>query len=388
MALFGRETRYVLRLYLQRIFIFISVVLAIVLSLDVASNVNSVMSKSSEVTGIDGLPRLLYYVYLRGGYVLPSILPFAGIVGVVWAEYGLAVSLERTMIFISGRVPVYSLIPAIIVGLLMGLFQYAALGYVRPASVEEQTASTYRYYGPKFRRPFVTDPQWIASDGAFVNAKVYIGDYVAFKEVVSYNLDDRGKLESIVTAASARPSEKPGYWVYYTGTKWEFSDTGDDGISSRLRLQEAQFETLEKELKINPLWAENINIKPRYLPQPMLAKLVSAGDGAPQYFQYATAYQERYASVFFSVAMTLLGAYFFVAGILTHYACLSGVEIGDFGYFRSYCVQRIYYVRKLRKPTRICGGLVHARYHLERINISDRTAHLQHAPLSYEPGEF
>ncbi|MBZ0217974.1 MAG: LptF/LptG family permease [Fimbriimonadaceae bacterium] len=308
-ALFGRETNYVFRLYLQRIFIFTAVALAVVLSLDVASNIAFVMSKSLETTGLNGPARLAYYALLRAGYVLPSILPIAGIIGVVWAEYGLAISRERIMIFNSGRAHMLSLVPAALVGLLVGLMQFAALGYLRPAAVEGQGTSTYRYYGPKFDRPVVTRPKWISTKDAFVYARIDIDTGVTLREVIGYRLNNRGKLESIISATFAVPAKTDGNWEFHNGSLWEFTSVPTDSRRLR-RMEETHFEVLEQKLLLNQLWVENIEIQAVLLPQSILSRLASEDQFILNTFNYQTAYQERFASILYSVGMTLLGAFF------------------------------------------------------------------------------
>lgn len=307
LALFGQETRYVSRLYLQRVGLFAAVALTIVLSLDVATNLNAVMSDRSVVSELQGPARLAFYALLRAGYVLPSILPIAVFMGIMWAEYSLAISQERIMIFNCCRAPMFSLVPAVIVGLLFGLLQFAALGYGRPASVEAQGVSNFRYYGPKFRRNSISNPKWIALDRAVVNARIEHGSPVVLHDVVVYWLNRQAQLVTIVSATRVVPASSAGKWVFERGSISDFipRQNAPDGHEV---VHKAKFERLERELSLDTLWVENIEVSGPLLPQSTLAALASGNGGVPKAFSYQTAYQERFAGILYGVAMALAAA--------------------------------------------------------------------------------
>lgn len=306
-AFFGRETRYVMGLYLQRAFIFTAVALAVVLALDVASNLGAVMSPDDHPSGLDGPYRLAFYILLRAGYVLPSILPIAGIIGIIWTEFGLFVSLERIMIFNSGRAHLRSLIPAVLVGLIIGLMQFVALGYGRPAAVAAQGTNHFRYYGPKFDQPTVTGPKWIATDGAAVNARVEIDAGITLRDVIVYNFNDGGKLRSIISASFAAPGPTHGTWTFHNGSEWAFAAEAANAVDPG-RLEQTRFDALSGKLALDPVWVENFAIRPPLLSQSVLAQLASGAPGIPDAFRYQSAYHERFASIVNSVGMALVGA--------------------------------------------------------------------------------
>jgi lipopolysaccharide export LptBFGC system permease protein LptF len=105
LALFGRETRYVLALYLQRAVIFTVVGMGVVLLLDLATSLPLLLASGSGGGAPGEASRLAYYLLLRAGYDLPALLPVTAIVAVSWAEYSLANTRERIMIAKSGRPP-------------------------------------------------------------------------------------------------------------------------------------------------------------------------------------------------------------------------------------------------------------------------------------------
>jgi lipopolysaccharide export LptBFGC system permease protein LptF len=304
----GREFRYVLRLYLERTFMFLMVALAIILALDAASNFSGIMSADTSPSGLDGPLRMTFYLLLRAGYVLPSLLPIAAFAGVVWAEHGLATSQERIMIFNSGRPPLRSLVTALLFGLVAGLCQLAALAYVRPASVEAQGVSHFRYYGPKFDQPVTTGPRWIVGESAVINARVEIGMDVALHDVLLYGLGDAGGIESIVSAALATPGPNPGTWTFQNGSMWRVPPFLQPKATGEGSMQAITFDALERPLQLDPLWVRNFDVSPPLIAQSELAGLAAGGSAVPNSFAYRLAYEDRFAEIAYCAGMALLGA--------------------------------------------------------------------------------
>ncbi len=303
----GRETRYVLRLYLQRAVIFMLVALAIILALDVASNLASVLSPDKSAPLVSSVPRIAYYALLRAGYNLPALLPIASIAAVVWAEYGLAASSERIMIFNSSRRPLRSLAPALFFGLFIGVLQFVSLAYVRPASVWAQGANQFRYYGAKFEAPVTTDPQWIAASGSDVYAKIDLGAVTRLRDVLVFSFDDRGKLDAILSAAAASPTGSPGSWKFENGSFWDLQALAAGGVQPPA-LSAKPFRSMDRGIGLDALWAQDLDVLPELLPQSDLATLVGDGSSLPNAFAYETAYVQRVGDVLLCVGMSLLGA--------------------------------------------------------------------------------
>jgi lipopolysaccharide export LptBFGC system permease protein LptF len=305
LAAFGRETRYVSRIYCQRIILFMAVTLTIVLSLDVATNLNSVMSDRSLVSDLEGPARLATYTLMRAGYVLPSIVPIAVFIGILWAEFSLTVSRERIMIANSGRLAMHAVFPAAIVGLSFGLIQHAALGYGRPASVEAQSVANFRYYGPKFRPNASLNSKWIALEGAVVNARIEFTSPIALGDAVIYWIDKDGQLAAVVSAVRVTPAPNLGRWTFEKGTVSEFSPAAPGGADL---VRKANFDHMERPLPLNPLWVENIDISPLLLPQKVLGALAFSRGGVPKQFSYRTAYHERFAAILYATVMAMAAA--------------------------------------------------------------------------------
>lgn len=335
-ALFRLETRFVTALYLQRMTILALVTISIIVALDISANVGALLDSAAEPQASGDLGRIIYYAMLRVSFVTPSVLLFAGIWGVVWAEYTLATSNERIMLFSCGRAYIPSLAPALIVGLIVGSIHFAVAGFVKPATVELEATTTHRSYGLKFDRPAQSGEEWFAGSNFIARARVKLADDVSLNDVYVFDYGESGDLQYIVRAASARPSPEPGYWTFYSGTVSYFSTLSDATGSNRPALNENRFETLETDFALSPLWVENIGILPILLPQNVLTELIDQGDLVPNLYKYEMTVYERYASILYCVVTMLLTAHLamtrFSSGMMP-YRALSVALVGFGAYF-------------------------------------------------------
>ncbi len=306
-VVFGRETAYVAGIYLRRAIMFCGIAMAIVLALDVATNMTLVLTINATSTSLEGFVDLAGYTALRAAFVIPSILPIAAVMGVIWAEFGLSRTYERVMVFGSGRAPLWSLAPALLVGALIGAAQFAALSFARPYSTEIQAVMEYRGYGPRYARSETENAEWFVADDVVFNARIEFGPPVVLHDVVVYHLAPSGRLESIVRASRASPSSQAGHWTFRNGTTWTFGWT-PGAATGWTAASEVDFDTMELPISFNPVWAEYIGILPRLLPMGVLHNLATSGAAVPDGVVYQTAYQQRYAAVLTSIAMALVGA--------------------------------------------------------------------------------
>lgn len=335
-ALFRIETRFVTTLYLQRITILALVTISIIVALDISANVGALLDSASEQEASGDLGRIIYYALLRVSFVTPAVLLFAGIWGVVWAEYTLATSNERVMLFNCGRSYIPSLAPALIAGLMVGAIHFAFAGFVKPATVEIEAKTTHRSYGLKFDRPAQSGEEWFAGSNFIARARVKLADDVTLNDVYVFDYGENGDLQYIIRAASARPAQQSGYWAFSSGTVSYFSTLSDAAGSDRQALNETRFDTLESELALSPLWVENIGILPILLPQDVLTELLEHGDLVPNLYKYEMTVYERYASILYCLVTMLLTAHLamtrFSSGMMP-YRALSVALVGFAAYF-------------------------------------------------------
>ena len=306
-AIFGRETVYVTGMYLRQAVVFLGIILSIVLALDVVGRMTRVLALNDDADGLNGLLALAHYAGLRAAFVFPSIMPIAAIMGVIWAEYGLARSNERIMIFGSGRAPVRSLMPALIFGLVMGLVQFGVTNFSRPYSTEVQAQSKYRYYGPRYVKAETQDTKWFFVNDTVFNARIVFGSPLTLRDVTVYQIAPLGRLSSIISADRATERSDGKGWEFQNGTSWTFT-WDDDGGTSPKTANETVFVTKSAKVSLDPLWAEFIDVKPQLLPFDVLHNLAVVDSGIPNGILFKVAYHQRYAASLACIAMAVIGA--------------------------------------------------------------------------------
>ncbi|MGE0230427.1 MAG: LptF/LptG family permease [Flavobacteriaceae bacterium] len=304
--LLGRECRYVLLLYLQRIGVAAAAIATVVLALDLMIYLSWVMSDYTAGSGLEGGARIAYYVGLRLAYIMPSVIPIATVIGIIWAEFALASSQERIMIANSGRRPILSLFPALLVGLLVGASQYASLAWIRPASVQAQAEADFRYFGPGSNKGSGTGFVWIALDDAFVHTRIQFNAPPELRGPIVYGLDADGRLDITVSAEKAYPTERPGVWHFETGSWWQAPQA--DPANAPQGMRESAFADSEVRLALDPVWLDNFGIGAQFVEQPSLRHLARAPSGVPEQFRYENAYQARLAAIAYIIGLSLMSA--------------------------------------------------------------------------------
>ena len=262
---------------------------------------------NDDATGLSGLLALGYYIGLRAAFIVPSILPIAAIMGVVWAEFGLARSNERIMIFGSGRAPLHSLMPALIFGIVIGLLQFGAINFSKPYSAEVQAKSKYRYYGPRFVSTEMSDAKWFVTNDTVFKARITFGPPVVLQDVVVYQIAPSGRLDSIISADRATSHSDGDGWEFYNGRVRTFAWAQDGSIGLKIAT-ETVFASKSLPVSLDPLWAAYIDVSPHLLPFGALHSLATSESGVPNSVAFQAAYQQRYAAVLTCIAMALIGA--------------------------------------------------------------------------------
>ena len=290
-ALLGLETRYVARLYVAHTVLVTFLVLVLVLALDLAGHFDRVLSAQGIVEIPDGAWRLAYYLWLRAEYNLPAILPIALTIGILWVEVRLTQGYERTMIANTGRSPGLSLLPALIVGLGVGVGQYALQAHVRPHAVTAQGEAGFRFYGSRFTAG--TAPQsWRDFGSTIVYAGIrFAADGPVFVDARLYFFDDDDRLTRIVWADAAQPTDA-GLLLQGEHASWPATDDPGDLVP----------------MVMNGDWLSYAGVAPRFLPQPVLTRIAAAASGVPAQGAYRAALHERWAAIASSLATSLLVA--------------------------------------------------------------------------------
>ena len=293
LRLLGLETRYVARLYAFYTGVVLVLILALVLGLDVAGQFDRVMSMQSRVALPEGGARLAYYTALRLGYNLPAILPIALAIGILWAEVQLARGNERAMLANTGRAPGLSLMPALLVGLAVGVVQYTLLAHVRPYAVEAQAEAGFRTFGPRFQGG-ITPPMWFDIDGTLLQSQI---DFTpAGPELLNLRLlrfDPDGGLTQQIWAERAQLKVSG---LDLTGQSEIWPQGTQSGPIDHIAIA------------INPDWLAYAGVPPRFVPQSVLGQILAEPKGVPNSNQYRAIAQERLAAVALCMATAALMA--------------------------------------------------------------------------------
>lgn len=290
-ALFGLETAYVSRLYLLRTVVVTGLVLVLILALDLAGNSENVLAAQGIVTVPEGAQRLAYYALLRAEYNLPAILPIGLAVGILWSELRLTRGHERAMIANTGRSPLVSLVPALLIGLAIGSAQFVLFAYARPHAVQAQGEAGFRYYGPRFNQG-TSRRVWFDFDGTLINAAIrFAPEGPVLTDMRLFVLDSQNRLQRMVWAERAYPVA--GGLALDHGLHWPHDPTVSD----------------REALVINPDWLAWAQVEPRLVPQSVLSRIAAAEEGSvPNHTAYLAALQERSATLASAVAMALMVA--------------------------------------------------------------------------------
>lgn len=291
LAVFGLETRYVARLYALRTALVVALALALVLALDLAGHYDRVLTAQGVAAMPEGAPRLAWYLWLRALYNLPAILPIGMGIGIVWVEFDLTRGHERAMIANTGRAPLLSLMPALVVGVAFGLAQVALLAHVRPHAVKAQGEAGFRYYGAGFAGGSAP-PEWHDFGAALVHAGLrFEATGPVLVDLRLFLLDGENRLERVIWADEARPVDGA---VLLAGAHATWPTEG---------LSDARVP-----LAINTDWLAHAGVEPRLLPQGALTRIAHAASGVPAANAYRAALNERHAALAAMVAMALLVA--------------------------------------------------------------------------------
>ena len=287
LALFGHETRYVTRLYLLRTLAALLVILSVVLALDLATRFDQVIAARGPVEVPQGIERLLYYALLRAAYNMPAILPLATAIGIVWAEFKLVRGHERAMIANTGRAPALSLVPAVIIGLLVGALQSVLLADLRPWSVEAQGTAGFRDYGARFTGATVA-PKWLLVDGRILRSSIrFAPTGPVLTDLRIFEFDERDRLSQMIWAEEGHPSDQ-GLALSGARAAWPAEQASD-------RVQMA----------LDPDWLAYAGVEPRFIPRATLERIATARGGVPEQAAYRAAMNDRRAAIGMGLAMAV-----------------------------------------------------------------------------------
>jgi lipopolysaccharide export LptBFGC system permease protein LptF len=341
----GLYSRYMLGAYLRHTLMVCAALMTIALTIDLWPQVPLFSGDPLHV-----IWSILKLAALRLPDLLPPFVPFAVFLGVVWSESAFTESRERLLIWNSGRSPPLCLIPALMAGLVLGLFLFALDGFVRPAAIHVQMTERLGREGIRLDRSQSGGSHWIALPDGLLRAEIEYGPPLKLHDATIYKLDSDGHLAEVDTASVAQP-QKDGMWLLQDGRYWraDFADRGNVLSTGAREENEIPFRRRILAMSLNQLWLSNLGLSPQYLRLGELHTLAHAQIMSRDLSGYKTRLQILFGETLFTCVMAVLGAalsmlYFayatrwfalvtvLLAGYLAHFASKAFSLMGEFGY--------------------------------------------------------
>jgi lipopolysaccharide export system permease protein len=355
LAPFGRHSRYMLASYLRHIFMVAAALMLIALTIDLWPQIPLLTAKP----GLGVAFAIVRLALLRVCDLLPPFIPFATFLGVVWGEGVFTGSRERMLIWNSGRSPIQCLMPALAVGLVMGLALFVMDGFLRPAAIHVQIREVLGREGIRLDRSQSGGNHWLALPNGLLRAEIIYGPPVSLQNVTIYTMDSFGHLAEMDTAALAKPLPSGDQWQLLDGHYWNAAQAAMNNPAAQYDVGgtkeeiETTFSTRVIALHLDMLWLTNQGLSPQYLYMPELMSLAGAQIDAHDRDMYRTRLQGLFGEVPLTVAMALLAAtlslfYFayrlpvvaliltLLAGYIAHFAARAFLLMGEFSYVRPF----------------------------------------------------
>lgn len=311
-CLLGWHTRYMLRQYLRHLIIVVAVLLSVSLTSDMAPLIDHLIQNNLHASYWWIAFQSARLIVLRSTDLLAELLPTAFFLAVLWTEVALTSSRERLVIWSLGKSPLECVVPVILLGIAVGMGQFALDSYLRPAAVMAMGSRPSAAH-PGLR--FSARKYWIASDGRLIHGRLNKGPPPRFKDLTIYGLARNGDLISVIDAKSAEPEGSGNVWTLHDG--WVSragagSSSATTPSTSIANLGRARhFTTMTLALQIDSLWLSRYGTAAQYLPQKELASLANAPSQLPaaEYnypaAEYRVWYDLRYAHLLLPGAMGL-----------------------------------------------------------------------------------
>jgi lipopolysaccharide export system permease protein len=315
LAPFGRHTRYMLAGYLRHVFVVLSVLLAIALTIDLWPQFQIIAGDDGH-GAVVAVWNVLRFCALRTPGLVAPFLPFAVFLGVVWTEVSHSQSGERMLVWNCGRSPLLCLVPVVLLGVVLGAVEFALDGYLGPAAMAVQMQERFGLDGQRLDRTRSDETHWIASPGGLLRTEVAYGPPPVLRHVIFYRRDATGQLTEVGMADEARQIPGSDRWLMRHGRIWTPGATQpeDDAANMIFTLEGGKgvttvpFATRTVALDLDPLWLSVLGMETQYLPMPVLRTLARSDTGAMSKGLYRTRLQVLYGEAVLPGAMALLAA--------------------------------------------------------------------------------
>jgi lipopolysaccharide export LptBFGC system permease protein LptF len=310
----GRHTRYMLAAYLRHVLMVTSALLAIALTIDLWPQLNNI-TQSAGKSVFAAVWQVLRFSLLRTPGLVAPFLSFATFLGVLWTEVVFTQSGERMLIWNSGRSPIQCLMPALILGIIVGLSVFVLDAELGPAAMGVQMRERLGLDGVRLDRTRIDKEHWIQSTDGLLRAQVQYGPPSVLINPTVYKFDSHGELSEVDMAASATQAGDGASWVMHGGRYWQAHPGGQEnsgrvtftlGVSAGESM--VPFDTRTVKLRLDPLWLSVFGMETQYIPLSVLRPLARTDVGPLSKGSYRTRLQVLYGELFLPIGMALLAA--------------------------------------------------------------------------------
>jgi lipopolysaccharide export LptBFGC system permease protein LptF len=243
-------------------------------------------------------------------------MPFATFLAVLATEIAHTRSGERMLVWNSGRSPAQCLLPAILLGLVLGPADVVLDAWLGPASMAVQMHERLGLDGKRLDRTRRDDVHWIALQGGLLSTEIAYGPPPVLHNLTFFQLDARHRLTEIDKAAEARQIPGSDLWLMRDGRFWH----ADGGTMANLSAETAissgdpagkamiPFTDRTVRLAVDPLWLSVFGMEPQYLPMKVLRALAWGDARGHSQDLYRTRLDTLYGEAVLPGAMAVLAA--------------------------------------------------------------------------------
>ncbi|MCH4092005.1 LptF/LptG family permease [Acetobacter sp.] len=308
LAPFGSYTRYLLRTYLWQVGSILAILWLVALTIDILPQIGLLL---------DGAPAhpvrvILWFCVLRTPWLLVPLIPFATFLGVLTAEYLQTRSGVRILIWNSGRSPMGCLMPALLLGLLLGSVDTVLDAWVGPVSMAIQARDRLGRDGQRLDRSRASDFQWIALPEGLLRTRVFQADgIVHLKDLSFFHFKGPEKLVELVHAKEARQIEESSFWRVSDGMLWG-GGVDDPRMTESILFggPSTGFLKHDLQLSVDTIWLSVIGMEPQYVPFRIVRTLADRPSRGYDPAVYRTREQAVFADAMFVVMMAVAASVF------------------------------------------------------------------------------
>lgn len=308
LAPFGVYTRFMLAAYLRGLLMIVSVLLSIALTIDLWPQIDTVIAAGSG----NALRNLVVFCLLRSPHLLAPLLPFATFLAVWMVEITHTRNGERLLVANTGRSPLKSLCPAILLGLLAGPVTFTLDGLLSPASMREQIHEGLGRDALRLDRHRISDLVWIDTPEGLVSGHIAYEPPMTLRDITIFRFDPRFLMDEIIKAPVATPIPHSSRWRLDAPLAWK---NGQQQTDTLLPLPAGEMTVT---LSIYPRWLSVYGVDVQYLTLQTLRKLAhhdgEGYDAAP----YRTRLAMLYSTLILPTIMAVLAC--ILCGIRLPYA--------------------------------------------------------------------